>query len=151
MNLLLGVCLHMWFLASNWHSVHECTISGTYKHRQSNKEQEESSSRGNWVPERRTSPPKFAQLPSGRTEVGRSSQVSDQHPVLCLKGPPHCLFWELRILTALDLFQTPKAIGNFPLLTIPKHANFLFLDSSVNASFLVSTYSKCILYYYKPF
>ena len=76
MNPLLGVCLPVWFLASNWPSLHECWISGTLKHRWSNKEHEESSSGGNRVPERRTSPPKFAQLPSGRTEVGRSSQVS---------------------------------------------------------------------------
>lgn len=75
----------------------------------------------------------------GELKLEEAVKSPDHHPVSCLKGPPHCLFWELRILTDLDLFQTPKAIGNFPLLTIPKHANFLFLDSSVNASFLVST------------
>ena len=75
----------------------------------------------------------------GDLKLEEAVKSPDHHPVSCLKGPPHCLFWELRILTDLDLFQTPKAIGNFPLLTIPKHANFLFLDSSVNASFLVST------------
>lgn len=87
---------------------------------------------------------------AGELKLEEVVKSPEHHPVSCLKGPPHCLFWELRILTALDLLQTPKAIGNIPLLTIPKHANFLFLDSSVNASFLASTYSKCILYYCKP-